>query len=147
MPPTIYTIGYAGRTPDELIRILLSAGVTRVVDVRELPLSRRKGFSKTALGEALAESGIEYRHVKALGTPKLFREMYKKGDVAAGAAGFREHLLGDSMTELIELRDSLEDSDERICLLCVENDHEVCHRAVIVEELRTVTDGLKLREL
>jgi uncharacterized protein (DUF488 family) len=147
MPPTIYTIGYAGRTPDELVRILLSAGVTAVVDVRELPLSRRKGFSKTALGEVLRDNGIEYQHVKALGTPKVFREMYKKGDVAAGSRGYREHLLGDSMPELLALDESLDDLDQRICLLCVENEHDECHRAVIVEELRQLTPELELRAL
>jgi uncharacterized protein (DUF488 family) len=133
--------------PDELVHILLSADVTKVVDVRELPLSRRKGFSKTALGEVLAASGIEYQHVKALGTPKIFREMYKKGDVAAGSKGYREHLLGDSMPELVALRDSLDDPSERICLLCVEHEHDECHRAVIVEELQALTPGLALREL
>jgi uncharacterized protein (DUF488 family) len=112
-----------------------------------LPLSRRKGFSKTALGEVLNGSGIEYVHVKALGTPKLFREMYKKGDVVAGSKGYREHLLGDSMAELIALRDAVEDSAAKICLLCVEHDHDVCHRAVIVEELAAQMDSLELRDL
>ena len=37
--------------------------------MRALPLSRRPGFSKSPLRAALAEAGIEYVHLNALGTP------------------------------------------------------------------------------
>ena len=49
MAPTVFTIGYERRSPEELVRGLTDAGVTLLADVRELPLSRRPGFSKTAL--------------------------------------------------------------------------------------------------
>jgi uncharacterized protein (DUF488 family) len=67
---TLFTIGHEGRSLDELVDELARAGVNRLVDVRQLPLSRRRGFSKTALGETLHIAGIEYVHVKALGNPK-----------------------------------------------------------------------------
>ena len=50
-------------------RALQAAGVERVIDVRALPLSRRPGFSRSPLRAALEEAGIEYVHLKALGTP------------------------------------------------------------------------------
>jgi len=62
----LFTVGYEGRSIDELVDALRAAGVERLVDVRELPLSRRKGFSKTALGDTLRDAGIEYIHVRAL---------------------------------------------------------------------------------
>src|SRR5829696_2323525 len=75
----IFTIGYEGTTMPEFIAALQGAGVQRVIDVRALPLSRRPGFSKTPLKGALAEAGIEYVHLRALGTPAAGREAARKG--------------------------------------------------------------------
>src|SRR6478752_9587096 len=76
----LFTIGYEGTTMDEFIAALHKAGVERVIDVRALPLSRRPGFSKTPLKGALAEAGIDYVHLKPLGTPKEGRDAAKRGD-------------------------------------------------------------------
>jgi uncharacterized protein (DUF488 family) len=65
----IFTIGYEGATVGEFLSAMKKAGVERVIDIRALPLSRRPGFSKTPLRTALEEEGIEYVHLKALGTP------------------------------------------------------------------------------
>ena len=90
--PKVFTIGYEDKTPDSLIECLREAGVQRVVDVRELPLSRRYGFSKSALAAALARAGIRYEHMRELGNPKLYRNQYKAGDVEGGSRAFRSHL-------------------------------------------------------
>jgi uncharacterized protein (DUF488 family) len=128
--PKLFTIGYAcAAGPSELVARLQAAGVERVVDVRELPLSRRRGFSKQALAAALAEGGIVYEHVRALGNPKLHRDRYKAGDVTGGARAYRAHLHNGSHSALVELADSL--SRAKTCLLCVESEHDTCHRAVI----------------
>ncbi|HZT16018.1 MAG TPA: DUF488 domain-containing protein [Gaiellaceae bacterium] len=127
--PRLFTIGYEGRTPTTLIERLQEAGVERVVDVRELPLSRRRGFSKSPLGAALERAGIRYKHIRALGNPKPTRDRYKSGDVEGGAREYRAHLHNGSYPALVELADSL--ASERTCLLCVEEAHERCHRAVI----------------
>jgi hypothetical protein len=105
----LFTVGYEGRSVDELLDELRAAGVERLVDVRELPLSQRRGFSKTALGDALREAGILYVHVKALGNPKPNRERYWAGDVEGGAAVYRAHLNNGSRSALIELAESLGD--------------------------------------
>lgn len=145
MTPTLFTVGYQGRSLDELIDGLVSAGVERLVDVRELPLSRRPGFSKTALGDALRAAGIEYVHVKALGNPKPNRERYWAGDIEGGAAVYRKHLSNGSRSALVELGDSL--GDARACLLCFERDHTECHRDVIVEALTELQPALAVRHL
>ena len=75
----IFTIGYEGATVPEVITALKRAGVERVIDVRALPLSRRPGFSKTPLRNALGESGIDYVHLKALGTPAEGRAAARAG--------------------------------------------------------------------
>jgi len=145
VPTPLYTVGYEGRTVGELLDALVRADVQRLVDVRELPLSRRRGFSKTALGEALAEVGIEYVHVKPLGNPKPNRERYWSGDVEGGARAFRKHLHNGSYSALLELADSLD--GEGTCLLCFERDHQKCHRHVIVESLRELKPGLTVEHL
>ena len=139
--PKLFTIGYEGQTPDGLIERLQQAKVDRVVDVRELPLSRRRGFSKSSLAAALEGAGIRYEHMRALGNPKPYRDRYKGGDAKGGARAYRAHLHNGSHPALVELADSL--SSRPTCLLCVEASHTECHRAVIVgavaERLATVS--------
>lgn len=132
--PTVFTIGYENHaTPDSLIEALRNAGVRRLVDVRELPLSRKRGFSKTSLAAALEHADIAYEHVRALGNPKPYRDLYKAGRVAEGERRYRKHLHNGSYSALIELGETLD--DEATCLLCFEAAHEACHRAVIVDAL------------
>jgi uncharacterized protein (DUF488 family) len=127
--PKLFTIGYEGSTPSDLIDRLRDAGVERVVDVRELPLSRRRGFSKSTLAAALMRAGIRYEHVRALGNPKPYRARYRAGDSAGGANAFRRHLHNGSYAALVELAESIH--SEKTCLLCFEESHVDCHRSVI----------------
>lgn len=59
---SLATIGYQGAPLPAFLATLKAARVTLLLDVRGLPLSRRKGFSKTPLSEALMRIGIGYRH-------------------------------------------------------------------------------------
>lgn len=142
---TLCTIGYEGRNVDDLLDALLTAGVTRLVDVRELPLSRKRGLSKTALGNSLDGVGIAYEHLKPLGNPKENRERYWSGDVEGGAEIYRRHLHNGSYSTLVDLAESLDGGTA--CLLCFERDHEVCHREVIVDSLRELRPGLAVDHL
>jgi uncharacterized protein (DUF488 family) len=143
--PTLFTIGYENhRSPDTLIDALRDAGVRRLVDVRELPLSRRRGFSKTLLASALEDADIEYVHVRALGNPKAYRDLYKAGRVAEGERHYRKHLHNGSYPALVELGETLDDAT---CLLCFEASHETCHRSVIVEALEERVDDIDVVHL
>jgi uncharacterized protein (DUF488 family) len=141
----LFTVGYEGRTPADLVELLLDAGVARVVDVRELPLSRRRGFSKTPLAETLDAAGIAYEHVRALGNPKETRALYKRGDLQGGREGYRAHLDNGSRVALLALSASLTSSST--CLLCVEEHPDACHRAVIVDALREEHPRLSVTHL
>lgn len=77
MHPSLFTLGYEGLTIEAFIARLQAAQVKTVVDVRKLPLSRKKGFSKTAFCAALSAHGIAYLHAPALGCPKPIRNQYK----------------------------------------------------------------------
>jgi uncharacterized protein (DUF488 family) len=144
--PSLWTAGYERHpTPESLIAALRAACIERVIDVRDLPLSRRRGFSKTALGEALTAAGIAYEHRRALGNPKELRTLYRSGRAAEGRAAFVEHLRATGSDALADLAGSL--GAVRTCLLCLEHDPLRCHREVVVEELRARVPGLAVEHL
>ncbi|MBB3910887.1 DUF488 domain-containing protein [Sphingomonas desiccabilis] len=128
---TIYTIGYEGTTMAEFLAALQAAGVRRVIDVRALPLSRRPGFSKSSLAPHLAEVGIDYRHLKALGTPKRGRDAAKKGDVATLREVYHHQLeLPEAQAQaamMLALTAELPSA-----LLCYERDPGHCHRTLLL---------------
>ncbi|TPG43307.1 DUF488 domain-containing protein [Sphingomonas koreensis] len=128
----IYTIGYEGVTSDDFIAALTTAGVEQVIDVRALPLSRRPGFSKTPLKGALAEAGIGYVHLKALGTPKAGRDAAKKGDRATLEAVYEGQLeLPEAQAQAAQMRGL---AGEKVsALLCYERDPSCCHRTLLLE--------------
>ena len=130
----IFTIGYEGATVSEFIAALQSARVERVIDVRALPLSRRPGFSKSALRAALEEAGIEYVHLKALGTPSEGRTAARAGrhsDMARIYAGQLElpEAIGQSAQMLGLVR------EKPSALLCMERDPAVCHRTLLIDSV------------
>lgn len=144
--PVLFTTGYEQhKTPGALVAALVDAGVGRLLDVRELPLSRRRGFSKTKLAEALADAGIVYEHQRALGNPKPLRDLYRSGRQAEGEAGYRAHIRNGSSWAVDELASSLPGLPT--CLLCFEADHQVCHRQVIVDELAARGVAVDVRHL
>jgi uncharacterized protein (DUF488 family) len=67
---TLFTVGYEGSKPSDLFASLQDNGITLLIDVREVPISRKPGFSKTSLSLGLDVAGIRYLHLKGLGDPK-----------------------------------------------------------------------------
>ena len=126
----IFTIGYEGATMGEFLTALCDAGVERVIDVRALPLSRRPGFSKTPLRNALAEAGIDYVHLRALGTPAEGRSAARagrKGDLERIYAGQLE--LPEAMVAVEEMKRLA--AEKPSALLCFERDPSCCHRTLL----------------
>lgn len=130
---TLLTIGYEGSDLRDFLDTLVRLKVGTVVDIRELPLSRKKGFSKTALGEALEKRGIRYRHERALGCPPNIRNRLKEdGDYRRYFAAFNKYL-GSQLDRVEQLVTEL---DGRVALLCFERDAEYCHRRSVAEQIK-----------
>lgn len=130
------SIGYERhKDSSEFARHLREAGVERLVDVRELPISRRRGYAKTALGEAMKAEGIEYLHMRDLGNPKPYRDLYKSGKVEEGKELYTAYLR-EEQREALELLASIL-PEKKTALMCVEHDASICHRTVILESLRS----------
>ena len=139
----IFTIGYEGTTQPEFIAALRTAGVKRVIDVRAVPLSRKPGFSKTILANGLAEAGIDYVNLKALGTPPDGREAARKGRHAeleriyAGQLDLPEAIVaGQQMRELAAEKPS--------ALLCYERNPAGCHRSLLLTAVAPDADVVHL---
>ncbi len=139
----IFTIGYEGATVPEFIAALKEAGVERVIDVRALPLSRRPGFSKSSLKGALEEAGLEYMHLKALGTPAEGRAAARAGrhkDLERIYAGQLE--LPEAMAQsalMLELA-----GEKPTALLCMEREPAHCHRTLLLNAVAPGADVVDL---
>jgi uncharacterized protein (DUF488 family) len=123
-----FTVGYEGRELADFVALLVRSGVERVVDVRALPLSRRRGFSKTPLCEALARSGIDYVHLRDAGNP--YRDL--RDDPGRSLRLYERYLARHPAV--------LEDVDQALgerpaALLCLEARPESCHRFVLAKKL------------
>lgn len=135
MTTTIFTIGYEGASVADFIAALLDNGIKRVVDVRQLPQSRRPGFSKNGLREALQTAGVEYEHRRQLGDPKPGRDAARAGNLKLFRSIFSEHMcLPASQDELKSLARSL--SEKPSVLLCYERNPQECHRKLLCEGLK-----------
>jgi len=128
----IFTIGYEATTMAEFLSALQQAGIERVIDVRAVPNSRRPGFSKNPLKNALAEVGIDYVHLKALGTPADGRAAARAGrhaDLERIYAGQLD--LPEAIVQSEQMRELADDKPS--ALLCFERDPAACHRTLLLD--------------
>jgi len=128
---TLMTIGYEGFTLDGFLGILLENGVRTLVDIRENPISRKPGFSKTALSMACERNGLRYIHLVSLGCPKEIRRAYREdGNWQLYTNRFLRYLATQksSLMELAEIA-----VRDNYCLMCFETDFFHCHRSFVAD--------------
>ncbi|HKR89490.1 MAG TPA: DUF488 domain-containing protein [Phenylobacterium sp.] len=132
---TLATIGYESAAQDEVIDRLKRAGVEVLIDVRAVAASRRAGFSKRVLAASLEAAGIDYVHLRELGTPKPGRDAARHGRIAEMHAIYEAHLREPAAQ--LELAKAAEIAGQRkAALLCYEADVHRCHREIVAERLR-----------
>jgi uncharacterized protein (DUF488 family) len=136
---TLFTVGYQGHSIDSFLDLLQAHGVAQLLDVRQLPFSRKPDFSKKRLSAHLAEAGIAYAHLVALGTPKSMRdEIRRSGDYPAFFAAMETLVAGQPEA----LREALGLAQQQTCaLLCFEADVHTCHRLTVAQALARLADG------
>jgi len=141
----IYTIGYEGKKLDEFINILKNHNIKGLIDVRELANSRKNGFSKSTLSNALRENGIVYRHYPELGSPKALR--YKLWDDRNYEEFFKKYSEWLSSSESKTYLEDLEGLAHirTTAIMCLEKDVNKCHRSIIKKRL--IQDGFKVVDL
>ena len=131
---TVATIGYQAATMPSFLRALRDANIDLLVDIRAVASSRRPGFSKTALAASLRDAGVDYLHLRSLGTPADGRAAARAGKHAVMREIFLEHMeTPAAQAELAALARLVE--SHRVCVLCFEADPAHCHRSIVVSEL------------
>jgi uncharacterized protein (DUF488 family) len=131
----LFTVGYEGTTIDGFIDSLKANNINCILDVRALPLSRKRGFSKTQLAGRLTRAQINYIHLPELGTPKDVRDMLKSTrDYSTFFEKVEKYLTGK--------KDAIQKAydyvmNARCCLMCFEHIAEQCHRKIVAEKIRT----------
>jgi uncharacterized protein (DUF488 family) len=128
----LFTIGYEGATLNDFVDTLRAAKIDVLLDIREIPVSRRRGFSKTMLGQTVEAFGIAYRHERQLGSPKAIRHRLREdGNYDRFFREFKRYL--DKQCDLLdELAQELKGN---VALMCYEKDHTDCHRHSVAEAL------------
>ena len=131
----VLSIGYEGRTCQELISELANRRVAWLIDVRLTPISRKAGLSKRSLRDSLAEAGIEYRHLPALGNPKDNREGFLDMSDRGPRRTYAQRLHTPEAEDALNALTALSASD-LVAVLCFERDERVCHREVLLDWLK-----------
>ncbi|MFH1106683.1 MAG: DUF488 domain-containing protein [Candidatus Micrarchaeota archaeon] len=130
----LYTIGYQGKTLEQLTQSLVDNKVEVLVDSRQLPWSHKKGFCKSNLKNAIEKAGIEYAHDSKWGAPKALRnELAQAWDYDEFFIGYSKHLdyLNGNLSDLSDLV-----REKKACLLCMEAKASECHRSILAERLK-----------
>ena len=142
----ILTIGYEGRDIDEFISRLKDFGVTRLIDVREKPQSRKKGFSKSALGEWTESEGIEYVHIREVGAPSEIRNKLK-------ASANYDYFFRAYARHLKQQPEAIATIHHHVtsgvnCIMCFERNPLECHRLKLAETIKEYdSNGLKIKHI
>jgi uncharacterized protein (DUF488 family) len=131
----LVTIGYLGITTESFFDHLQAHKIECVIDTREIPISRKKGFSKSSLQSQLCNLGITYRHFRLLGSPRRHRHQLREtGDYDRFFIDVDQHYKTTEATEAVKEAISVA-RELRSCLMCCCPDWRYCHRKALVESI------------
>ena len=144
--PTLFLTGYEGETIESFVEKLEEHGITSIVDIREIPLSRKNGFSKVALEGVLNSKGIKYYHYPRLGSPtKIRKQLHDSGDYLEFFKEYRNYVTGEksSVKDIVEIISE----NKNPALLCFEKLTDLCHRSIVASEILKLNPKLKVTPL
>lgn len=131
----LYLMGYEHETLKGFLQRVQDEDITTVIDVREIPLSRKNGFSKTNLEKSLDKYGVKYYHYPQLGSPSSLRKTLKKdGDYLTFFKNYRKYI--KKKKEVVnEVTQLVADNGKNSTLLCFEKHSDLCHRSIVASEI------------
>lgn len=130
----LFTIGYEGASVDDFLETLKTVDVAAVLDVRQVSSSRRPGFSKNQLREALEAVGIGYYHFAGLGDPKEGRLAARRGQHIEFKRIFNLHMETPKAQADLEAASQLA-QEKTCCLFCYEREPSHCHRSIVANKI------------
>lgn len=138
MTNKLYTLGYESAAIEDFIATLKTADIKRIIDVREYPLSRRKGFSKNILHALLQANDVDYVHLRGLGDPKEGREAARAGNYEKFLQIFTSHM--KTAPAVADLKTAIDLATSSVsCLLCYERNPDECHRTIVAKAIAADT--------
>jgi uncharacterized protein (DUF488 family) len=142
----LYTVGYEGWAIEEFVLHLKSYGIGRLIDVRKIPLSRKKGFSKSALKMRLESENIDYVHLGALGSPSDMRHKLKADHDYGNFFRAYDEYLSRHNDAIVEAYRHIQDILS--CLMCFEKKSEMCHRIALANKIKECAgNGVKISHI
>ncbi len=146
MAKELFTIGYEGMALDAFVARLKNFAIDCLIDVREIPISRKCGFSKSGLVQRLGRENIHYVHFRELGSPKPIRQKLKiNRDYSTFFKKMDKYLTNK--------KDALEKVysyviDNTCCLMCFEHLAEQCHRKIVATKIKEWDgNGLQIKDI
>jgi uncharacterized protein (DUF488 family) len=137
LPITIYTIGHSTHDIETFVAMLQSFEVELLADIRNFPGSRRyPHFNSENLAKSLADSGMAYEHIKALGGRRAPRP--DSGNDAWRVAAFRgyaDYMETEEFKDAALHLETLARSKTTACM-CSEAVWWSCHRALVSDYLK-----------
>jgi len=135
----IFTVGYEGVSIERFVQKLCDENIYRIIDVRRNPISRKPGFSKTALRLRLKEVGIDYIHIPELGIHSSLRKsLQTDADYTMLFRHYEEHILPNVREKIAETIVLLVEKPS--ALLCFEEDPQHCHRTCLARHIARETN-------
>ena len=146
MSRKLFTVGYEGTDIDNFVIHLKNNAIDCLLDVREIPLSRKQGFSKASLSKRLSKERIHYVHFRELGSPKHVRNKLKEdGDYVWFFKAMKSYLA--------DKKDVIEKAHQYVvsktcCLMCFEHLASQCHRKVVATKIKEYDgNGLQIMDI
>ncbi len=134
--PTLWTIGHSTRSSEEFLSLLTAHEISRLVDVRRYPGSRRyPHFHSAALAKSLTEAGLAYQHMPNLGGRRTARsDSHNNGWKNASFRGYADYMQTEEFQGAIEELMAY-NTHLRTAIMCAEAVPWRCHRSLIADAL------------
>ncbi len=132
----IFTVGHGTRSIEELIELLKTYKVERIVDVRTIPRSRyNPQFNKDILTKSLKKVHIGYIHIKGLGGLRhAKKDSVNMAWRNASFRGFADYMQTEDFKKNIERLIKIA-KQKKIVIMCAESVPWRCHRSLIADAL------------
>src|SRR6185312_1035753 len=133
--PTLYTIGHSNRTLPDFIALLHAHKITRVVDVRTIPKSRKMPwFNQEKLKQALRKEKIAYTHMPKLGGLRhTNKQSINQAWINLSFRGFADYMQTEGFYEGLKALNQYMKGRKKVAIMCVEAVPWRCHRSLIAD--------------